>query len=345
MRLTAGQRARRAIQRPALARSSLTSSHDGGGTWSTPVQIGHVDEPSGAPPPADIQIRVDVSEIYVSGPGIFESNDAGQTWVQSYSAPIRDLEAIGGTAWAVGGCSSSDPISQCTLLETTSGSSPWGPAPQQPDFGSMAQASAASIELDRTTAQDAYLLVGGSEGGALFVTHDGGSDWTRRSSPCTTLPGVGLQNASGTTWVLCGGEGGAGIGPKLVYVSNDEGQSWELRASDLGSSPAGTIAASGYADSLALADSTTATIGTQRGGLLHTVDGGHTWSEVGSSGTCLGQGNGVNVLSFVSPSFGWAIEDNASGGAACPILVSTADGGATWQADGAPLGWSAVQGP
>ena len=162
--------------------------------------------------------------------------------------------------------------------------------------------------------------------------------------PCT-FGIAGLRSLDGmTVWLLCGGGGGAGTGPKAVYISSDGGVSWEERANDLSNPPVGSISEAGYASSLAVTGGGIALIGSLRAGIIRSVDGGRSWHDVGSNATCLLEGNGVDELWLLATGVGWALEENDDGSASCPLLIRTTNAGFTWSSEGAPLGWTAIQG-
>ena len=101
---------------------------------------------------------------------------------------------------------------------------------------------------------------------------------------------------------------------------------------------------SGYASSLAVTDGGIGLISSLRAGIIRSVDGGRSWTDVGSHATCLLDGNGVTELWLLANGVGWALEENENGGAQCPLLIRTTNAGFTWSSESAPLGWTASQG-
>ncbi len=227
------------------------------------------------------------------------------------------------------------------------GSNTWRSAAVQPPFSGGSGGATWAPVLERAPHGVAFLADGSPQttrSPLLLVTLDDGRSWSRRSQPCA-IGIVSLRSPDGrTVWALCGGGGGAGQGPKAVYVSQNAGQSWQERANNLSTPPVGAISSGGYASSLALTRGDVGLIGSLRAGVIRSVDGGHTWSDVGSATTCLLIGNGVSELWFLSSGDGWALETNDDGGVQCPLLIRTTDGGLTWSPLGSPLGWTANQG-
>lgn len=326
----------------------VDSTTDGGHSWGPPARIGQFSLIStGNAWPSGITIRFQGPNVWVSGPGIYESHDGGVTWAHTFTSPILALEPAGATAWAIGGCSTADPSASCVLFTSPFGSNTWSRAAVQPPFRGGSGGPTWAPVLERAPHGVAFLADGFPQTATLpllLVTLDDGRSWSRRSFPCA-IGVVSLRSPDGTTvWALCGGGGGAGNGPKAVYVSHNAGQSWQERANNLSAPPFGTISSEGYASSLAVTGDGVGLIGSSRGGIVRSTDGGHTWRDVGSASTCLLIGNGVGELWFLSSGDGWALEENDDGGPQCPLLVRTTDGGLTWSPGGSPLGWTANQG-
>lgn len=322
----------------------VDSTVDGGRTWGPPIEVGRFSEDTfGSAYTVGLHVRFRGHEVWVSGPGIFESHDGGRTWVHDFGAPVVALEPAATTVWAVGGCSTSTPAASCALYTSHVGSDVWTRADVQPAFSGGSGGAAWAPVLERAPGGVAFVSSGSPRGSGqpgMFVTRDNGRTWGSAPAPCTSI--VSLRSPDGTrVWALCGGGGGAGSGPKAVYVSNDGARSWQLRADNTVSPPVGVISAGGYARSLAVTGSAVALISSSRAGIIRTTDGGRTWADVGSSGVCLADGNGVGELWFISSTIGWALEENDDGGPQCPLLVRTTDGGVSWTRVASPLGWTA----
>ena len=322
-----------------------------GASWSRAISLGqYPEEPSpGQGVATPLSIRFLGANMWVSGPGIYESHNGGLTWMRAFSSPVVALEPAGTTAWAIADCTIIDPTTSCVLFTSPIGSDTWIRATVQPPIEASGYGGPewAPVLLERAPHGVAFIAGGspqpGSEG-LVAITRDDGRTWRKGLLPCTV--GIaGLRSPDGTTvWLLCGGGGGAGSGPKAVYVSINGGTTWGERANNVSNPPVGTISGAGYASSLAVTDGGIALIGSLRAGIIRSIDGGHSWNVVGSNATCLLQDNGVDELWFLATGVGWALEENDDGGPQCPLLIRTSNAGLTWNWEGAPLGWTALQG-
>lgn len=327
----------------------VDSSADGGVTWTPAITLGQLSEnaSTGNAYPISLGVRAEGTNVWVAAgaAGIYESHDAGKSWVHSYTSPVVAIAAGSTTAWAIAGCA--DVGSSCVLYSSPVGSNAWTPTANQPSIRS-GSGGPTWIPLLEVAPNGAVFVVDRSAQPAspaqLLLTTDGGHSWLHYELPCT-VGVVGLQTSDGKTlWALCGGGGGAGGGPKAVYVSGDSGVTWQERANNIATPPVGSIAFGGYASSLALTEQNVALVGSQRAGILRSADGGRIWTAVGSHTTCLLDGNGVVKLRFLPSGDGWALEENDNGDPQCPLVARTTDGGLTWLPGGAPLGWSPNQG-
>ena len=327
------------------------SSSNAGASWSRPIALGEFPEETsaGAWGPATLSIRFVGANLWVSGPGIYESHDRGSTWKRVFSSPVVQLEPAGATAWAIADCAVADPSSSCVLFTSPIGSDVWRRSAVQPPIGAAAYGASGwpSVVLERAPHGVAFVTGGSPEPGVqpwVAISRNDGATWRKSRLPCT-FGVAGLRSPDGTTvWLLCGGGGGAGSGPKAVYVSLNGGTSWEERANNLSTPPVGTISGAGYANGLAVTGGGIALISSSRAGIIRSDDGGRFWGDVGSNATCLLQGNGVTELWLLANGVGWALEENDDGGSQCPLLIRTTNAGLTWNPEVAPLGWTANQG-
>lgn len=329
----------------------VDETSNAGASWSRPVALGNFPEegsPGGAPATA-LTIRFLGTNIWVSGPGIYESHDGGVHWKRVFTSAVEALEPADGTAWAIAGCSIPDPSASCALFTSPIGSDVWTRAAVQPPMGIAAYSAQywVSVLLERAPNGVAFVAGGSAQPGGqpwVAITRNDGATWRKSLLPCT-FGIAGLRSPDGTTvWLLCGGGGGAGSGPKAVYVSVNGGTTWEERANDVSDPPVGIISGAGYANGLAVTDGGIALISSSRAGIIRSVDGGRIWSDSGSNATCLLEGNGVTELWLLANGLGWALEENDDGGPDCPLLIRTTDAGLAWTAESAPLGWTALQG-
>lgn len=325
----------------------VDKTSNAGVTWSSPIRLGQYSEraaPDGEGPP--LSIRSLGSNMWVSGPGIYESHDSGLTWKRVFSSPVFALEPAGTNAWAIADCAFAFPSTSCALLTSVIGSDVWSLAAVQPPIGVAVYGGSLwpTVLLERAPHGVAFVASGSPQPGSrpwLAITRDDGDSWSRSPLPCI-FGIVGLRSPNGTTvWLLCGGGGSAGSGPKAVYVSLDGGTSWEERANGFSNPPVGSISVAGYASSLAVTEGGVALIGSLRAGIIRSIDGGRSWQDAGSNATCLLEGNGITQLWLLANGVGWALEENDDGGPQCPLLIRTSNAGLTWNPESAPLGWTA----
>jgi len=315
-----------------------------GASWSRPISLGQFPEETSAGvwSPTTLSIRFLGANLWVSGPGIYESHDRGATWKRVFSSPVLALEPAERTAWAIADCTTADPSTSCFLLTSPIGSDVWSRAAVQPPIGAALYAGSgwASMLMERAPHGVAFVASESPQPGSqdwLAITRNDGGTWHKTQLPCT-FGVAGLRSPDGTTvWLLCGGGGSAGSGPKAIYVSFDGGTTWKERANNLSNPPVGSISAAGYASSLAVTGNGIALVGSLRAGIIRSVDGGRLWRDAGSNATCLLDGNGVTELWLLATGVGWALEENDDGGSQCPILIRTTNAGLTWNSERAPL--------
>ena len=111
----------------------VDSTADGGRTWGPTIQLGgqFPEESSPGSYVAPLHIRSQGANLWVSGPGIFESHDSGRTWVRDFTESVVALEPSGSTVWAIGGCTTVDPHAACVLLTSHVGTDMWTRAAAQ----------------------------------------------------------------------------------------------------------------------------------------------------------------------------------------------------------------------
>jgi photosystem II stability/assembly factor-like uncharacterized protein len=168
---------------------------------------------------------------------------------------------------------------------------------------------------------------GGGGGGRVLLTQDGGKTWSPRFTSVGNQQHVtGLDFISPTTGWL--------VGVGHPHITNDGGNTWTQQS----------VPNQGSLDLLGInfsdANNGWAVGGSELGGgtILHTSDGGTTWTVQVPNGTTVG----LQAVQFADASHGWAV-----GGTVYPFapgygvaILHTSDGGTTWtpQDTGTPSG-------
>lgn len=292
----------------------LAASHDGGFTWSV------VSESLPVALPAQLEFT-DLRHGYLWGGErdatgalpLWVTADGGAHWTRAGIGPVvQDVSAIGPDVWALVGdrCAvgslAPSPCGVTVDVSDDAGQS-WVPTPAPPPVAEP------QLQLARITPLGAYVLsYGGSSGGALAYTSDGGAAWTVRSDPCTGPLSYSQDLAASSTddlWMVCAGEPGAGNQAKALFRSPDGGQTWRPGAAP-GSGGSGSggprpgLPASGYVlghENLAVLTARLAWLFPDRGPVEATTDGGATWAPVAGLTAVAGGGN----ITFIDPTHGW----------------------------------------
>lgn len=168
--------------------------------------------------------------------------------------------------------------------------------------------------------------------GRLWRTQDGGRTWEALPDLPSTWP---LTNntwqwvfapADGQHVWLVTGDAGAGVfGGKVLYVSNDGGRNWSLRAQAAidGTHRFGDIPVPGYLVDFTAVTADQAYMVRGRASFLVTRDGGRTWQEAIPEYVFPGDDNATGPIVFLDDQHGWAVTGDA--------VYRTVDGGDTWQ--------------
>jgi len=122
----------------------------------------------------------------------------------------------------------------------------------------------------------------------LLVTRDGGRTWTERRQPCSGdavgFKGPSIPNwlASGTLWLVCVGQGGAGSETLELHTSVDGGEHFTLQARAPlpgGGEPVGRFGGPGHITGFAAVSDRRAFMSFGYGFTV-TGDGGHNWRSL-----------------------------------------------------------------
>jgi photosystem II stability/assembly factor-like uncharacterized protein/putative cell wall-binding protein len=277
---------------------------------------------------------------------IIATSDGGVTWTKRTSGTTQDLHSVhftdADTGWAVGGVldTISTPPSR-VVLKTSDGGTTW-----------TTQVSGEQSPLNSVDFVDGSTgwAVGGS--GVILHTKNGGSTWTTQTS--------GTGNMLFSVDFIDGGTGWAVGDSGVILHTANGGATWTSQAS-------GTT---GWLESVHFVDANkgwavggegtmTGTVFRGAGEILHTANGGATWTAqtsgtacwlasvhfddastgwtVGEAGTSLKTTNGgatwsqrtsritdgFSSVSFTDPDNGWAVGEAGT-------ILATADGGSKW---------------
>lgn len=310
---------------PPVCKPAFYGTTDGGHSWQLlyhgPVAAFRFASPS-------LGVALNNGGSCPKGPcrgQILRTTDGGRTWKQTYQPilSLGNLTIVGGEPWLVGNdCDRSTPRASCTsyLLRSSDGGAMWTQTTLPVSGGGY-------LLMSRPTQQDAWLVAND-----LMVTHDGGATWE-------SLPGspVGFEGREEevfflTTqqgWLLVGGQPGAGNQAKELFRTSDGGTTWVHASGSLqhpGIYVPGELSSGGYVGRMVFTSSNEGSIDMGRYGILHTVDGGHTW------GLAFGPDDPPPLgLQFVDGQHGFALDYYPAIRGQQPSLITTSDGGATWQ--------------
>lgn len=313
-------------------RKSVQTSNDGGRTWRSQPPFGPILPPPSArgtndPASGDVSrvTAVSATTLWVYGPALYVSNDAGRTFrpVPVKKAVDRVL-AVGNSVTIVeGGCRNDDPCGRATVYTApANGSRPPRPMPTQPMTGP------GTFDFAQPTASVAYGLVVRDTPGTLTAaaarierTRDGGRSWQRLDVPAKCLPGLaGLSaDSADSLWLLCAIELGAGSEPKQLFRSTDAGASWTEERPGPESS--------GYASDLVAVSGSAAWRSGGRATVARTVDGGRTWTY--GPEVLLDAGA---TLAAVDSRHAWALTSDGPNGSDGSTWVWRTSDGVRWSA-------------
>ena len=300
-------------------------------------------------PPARFLTFDDGGDGFLYGPRLFVTHNRGKTW-QPDTQPgvVVAVSAVGHSVWMLeGDCpagaftlprSTTCPL---RLLQSTDGGRAWSAMSDQPP-GARASTGALTLEaalgqgwLTRVNGASAYVVsnptptesASSSNTASLWYTDDGGATWVAEEIPC----GVDAQSVSfsvapdGAVVAVCAEEPAAGSEPKSMSVSLDEGRTWSVRRSCVGSSSQ-CPSLLGYLGNVAATSSTTAFVVGDRSPLLITRDGGNSWEALQTVGDV--NGMPAQVIFFGAANGVVLGRENT---ASSPIAIwHTADGGLRW---------------
>ena len=309
--------------------ASLSSTQDGGASWSSHPTIGDSEGP-----PASMSF-VSLNDGWVldnrgeSGNGILlHTLDGGTSWKEVY--PTTHPHPTMGVSFVNQdiGFGIGVPGNANAVVRSSNGGLTWTqvgvlPATKVTSYGNLGS------PIDFLTTQHGYIV---NQTGKLFETKDGGRTWTLQQIPRANNQFVSVMFASG------GLDGTVNTFGQQIDVTQDGGQSWH--AIQLPSHSYVEAGAEIYLAKLAHLPSLQSLTklvqsqmtgwagfsGTQlawlpnmdSSGFLLTMDGGARWTDIQ-----IGPSNSVYAIDFANYQDGWMITGSGS-------LLRTANGGRTW---------------
>jgi photosystem II stability/assembly factor-like uncharacterized protein len=267
----------------------------GGGSWQ------EMDGPEAGlglpdPPSPRVEQWADANDVVVSVDGrTYVTHDAGATWNRVLGPDPRDAVATAG--WF--GDSKHGVIASAdgSVRTTADGGQTWS----SQDL--LTTDPGAPVALQFASAQDGWLLLGGG----IRATGDGGATWATLSLPAQLQGAIVALARVDATHAFAGL---ADCCHALLYATADDGATWQAL---------GLPADAGPIASIAFEDALTGVVVSSDNGLRRTVDGGATWTTVGSSTT------GTTVQRTGAHTF-WLV------GLAGTRVSRSTDDGATWAA-------------
>jgi photosystem II stability/assembly factor-like uncharacterized protein len=225
------------------------------------------------------------------------------------------------------------------LLYTTDGGATWGEHVLPGDIYDV-------IDITFADQRRGWLIADCQEGQGIFTTNDGGATWTVQAlnlgqgdAGRPLLEGVTCVDAS-HCWVVCDSGG--------VFGTSDGGATWARQADsntpwlDVTFVDASRGWAVGEAYQFATPAPDFGWVPTPA--IMATTDGGRTWSQQGVFAGSIDQAPYSSVdlqaVSFADAAHGWAVGWGYEYGRMdwVPLVFSTTDGGANWQAQTVPAG-------
>lgn len=309
----------------------VMASTDGGVTWHeqyhgpvVPVVMQFVDDAHG-------WIAGCGDPAYAEQPctaTVLLTTDGGTTWTEGAAYPGRRIvqmafvSATDGWVLLNESCQQNCPKGNARLIATSDGGTTWHDV-TLPEAGP-------TLALQRAGAMHGWVLTAHH----VLSTSDAGATWSMTDEPCARgpEPGYELSDRVGVLdfvdelhgWIGCQGGAANGMASKGIYATSDGGRTWQLVAySYYGAltpqAGIGDLTLDGGVTSLFFVDDLDGWMATEGRAsvVLHTNDGGHTWSGVNVGVTP------IPHIAFVSANDGWAWGDI--------YLIHTTDGGAHWR--------------
>ena len=247
---------RAAIEHPRILQGAIRPADLGRQVRRSPIEVDFVSGRRGF--------------LATAGGQILRTSDGGLTWARA-GAPIRRLADIDFVTTRQGFATTDRNV----LLQTHDGAHSWqlihrfAPGPE-----------GSGVSVGFVDSQHGWALTANG----LYRTSDSGRTWTRLSLPCARFDSAAgpsfLDERNG--YLVCGGQPGAGMQEKALYVTSDGGNTWTVRSGTyvLHPNPRRTVPGSGYANGLEFHTARLGLLSAARGGIFRTQTGGLTWRLV-----------------------------------------------------------------
>ena len=218
----------------------IDSSSDGGATWEAHSIPAAGPAGQNSLPLTSRVAFMDQNTGWVFDSGLFQTQDGGSTWkeltMDQNVEAILPADSTGGQNWALAGvCAEAgqdctyqlmnlDP--QAGTLAPLSGYSSLR-AGQHPELYRIHEKTALVFAPELSTADQP------SESMALWSSDGSGSGWKKLATPCH-MDGLFSLSPDGQFWLECGILFSGADEAKGIYVSSDQGATWELRSASGG---------------------------------------------------------------------------------------------------------------
>ncbi len=324
------------------AGTQLAVTRDGGRRWAAigkllPLPDDETDASAGI---AEVSTSISWSSStqgYAWDATMFmRTSDGGRHWTRVPFPRLLGLPRLtavsvfSGQAWVGFDCGRATVTEECTNpLWSWSTAAGWMAVP-------LPATGWPIVEIVRPSSSEA-LVLGMGPSGLLLVSDDGGSTWSRRSLPCSSLANRGpsvvvptpspasIVSVGGTLVLECVSVGGVGGGyqPMSFWSRSADSATWQLQSDNVTrqGSPRVGIAPRGYGAPLSMTPGTV-WMPAGRGGLWRSKGDGRVWTQVPALKPTTSAGGGF--VYFVDGMHGWCLY--------YPYGVwSTSDGGMSWR--------------
>ena len=314
----------------------LRKTVDGGETWANLPGNNVLEDLAYSEYPAQMRF-VSEQKGWMFTPGLFTTNDGGISWTDDGFGNsensgedetrnmVVSLEIVGDTAWVITRECLPHYQSCSFLLLAQSPLGKWLPLAQQPTI----QGLKSWLMADQVG--DVWILSSDRNTSYLILTSDGGRTWKPVSLPeidIFVIDPILQVSQEGALWLMITGATGMVQQDKLLYTSEDKGQSWQLVA-DTSMFEAdrriGTLPLRGYAGKLDVVTKDSAFLALSKASAIEqTINGGVDWQAALPFDMSVQSAVGVEMSIFsLNEEIYWIWAED--------FLFHTLDGGKTWQ--------------